>query len=307
MSIISLCVNTEEIEPQAADAFAGVSIPSLAARATALAAAGMREDPACRRAPRAHHYAGVHKVAEREALALNTPRHIVAMTARWRRKLSTLARDLQDVCAAAQSVADAKDDKGALLCDRANRLIAKAGHMNLRDLEARAEEVAIAYRQYMREAQQRALGRTAIYEQRTIKTPDNAEWRLLRSCAELTEAGAALRNCWAAERPFSARYQDYLRSRQAEFWVLQLPRAKKPSRALMLDLRQNAVVEVRGPCNQEVNPAEPNLIAFLEARRCLLMVTVLNSRMPIDHTKVSTLLGVITRAAPKSKGEHADA
>jgi hypothetical protein len=299
MSQVSLCVNSEEIEPQAAAMFAGVGDGALAARAATLAAAALREDPACRRPPRARHYAGAHKIAEREALALGRPRHIVVITPHWRRRLEALALSLQDVCVAAQRVADLRNDAAAILSDRARRLMAKAANMNFHDLEARAGELASLHRRHLRERAVRAASETPIYGTRTFTTRDGAQWRLIRSCVELMDAGAALRNCWAGERPLSARYQDYLRSKQAEFWALWPPGARKPTRALMLDLKQNAVVEARGPCNAEVNPAEADLLFFLEARACTLMVSVLNTRMTIDHSKVRDLLDIITRPSPQ--------
>ncbi|MBI1188056.1 MAG: hypothetical protein GC206_12140 [Alphaproteobacteria bacterium] len=305
----SLCVNAEEVDALTAPFFANLSVAGVAARAATLAAASLRADPACRRPPRAYDFAGPHKIAEREALALGRPCHVVAVSPAQHARFATLAVALNEVCAASQRISDVAETKVAMLYQRARRILTKAGNMSLTELERQAREFARDYGQHVRETAARKTIETPIYEHREIAGDGGATWRLLRSCLDLTVAGAALRNCWAAERPFSARYQEYLRTKQAEFWTLWPVGASKPTRALMLDLKTNAVVEVRGPANLEVSPAAPDVLAFLAGRRCKVLVTVLNSRMAVDHVTLPELLDLLTRTTtkPKDDSEEDDA
>ena len=301
----SICVNADQVEKLIAAYFPNVPDSTFRTRIIAQAASCVRADERCWRPASASDFAGEEKKAEREAWALGRPCHVATPNAGWKRRLQAIAGTAQMVCLIVER-AKASGETGAGECsaalsERARRLVEKANHMAFADIEIQALDVTRTEQREARERAMRVAGSTRVLPDRTIEATRGGRWVLCTSTLALTEAGARLRNCWAPDRPYSARYQDYLRTRRAEFWVFCARGSNKPTRALMLDLASNALTEVRGVCNVEVSPADRDIRAFMIARGCGMSIIVLNTRVVVDISNLEKILEIIKPPPPKKK------
>lgn len=164
---------------------------------------------------------------------------------------------------------------------KAQRLMKKAAHMSLKDLEAALDEYDAVWLDY--QAIVIAAEEQPIFDADAFFSPSGNLWRLIRSKAELGRVGIALNNCVAPRRAYHLHYWRTMMRGTGALWALYTPAGACIGLAF-IELRNKCLEQARGPRNAAIADHRdvPALTAYLN--------------LPVLRDRIAIVQGIMEQA-----------
>lgn len=183
-------------------------------------------------------------------------------------------------------------------------LAAKIDHMSFEAAEKKCAEAARLVQEAIARRDGEAANTIEHFAPARISAGESAYWRLVTSVAQLHEAGEQLKNCWRRERSLSAQYASMLIGQLSQFWTHHEKEGALATAGLLFDTHLNTIVEVRGVANEEVNPRDAGLKAFMRTKNCGISLLTFNLPRQVDADTLDQIIDILERRGRRPETEE---